>query len=218
MTVPDDTAETSAAASRTTLQTKILRIIVIAVLVLVPFTLVGADIGHFAWIITFACVTAIIVLAAVWWKKRRKLRLILIVLLAEAAFIVAGFTSNTCGMRECERRVARWLAEDVMRGEPFYILEEDAAPEMLEVFDSVGAQYVVYRKDDPEPLPQGNCYEGGPFPWANLKPAHSTMPFVISVEWGWVYEPQYGTGHTRRFFCLFGLIIELWDTASGWAT
>jgi hypothetical protein len=218
MTAPDSTAETSATVSKTRRPSTIGRIIVIAILALGWPASFGADIGHFTWIIPLACGTAIAVLAVVWWKKRRRLRLILIVLLAEALLIIAGFLSNPYGMRECERLVARWLAEDIMRGQPFYILETDATPEILEAFDSVGAQYVVFHRDSPEPLPQGTRYEGYPFPWAELKPARSTMPFVVSVEWGWVLKPLYGTGHTRRFVCVFGVVIELWDSGSGWAT
>ncbi len=219
MTAPDNTAETSATVSKTRRPSTIGRIILIAILALATLAfLPNIEVWGFGWAVSFACGTAIAVLAIAWWKKRRKLRLILIVLLAEALFVIAGFLSNPYGMRECERRVARWLAEDVMRGQPFYILEDYATPELLEIFDSVGAQYVIYREDDPEALAQGNRYEGRPFPWADLGPARSTMPFVVSVEWGWVLEPLYGSGHTRRFVCVFGVVIELWDTASGWET
>lgn len=120
-----------------------------------------------------------------------------------------GYLSNMLTVRTCEQRVATWLSKDVMRGQRFNVLENDATPSTLAILDQVGAQYDIYDHTDGE-------FDG--FPWCYVRRAKSGVPFIVYVEWGWQLEGTNGSGHTRRFLSLFGFSIELGDTASGWAS
>jgi hypothetical protein len=125
------------------------------------------------------------------------------------ALVIAGFFSNKVTMRKCEHQVARWLKNDVMRGEKFYVLPHDATPATLMIFDDVGAVYKIYRDT-------GADFDG--LPWSYVRPAQSVAPFIVTVEWGWQLGPLYGSGHTRRFLCIFGFAIPLGDSSGGWAS
>jgi hypothetical protein len=117
------------------------------------------------------------------------------------AVVGAGYLSNALTYRECERQVARWLSQDVMRGHEFTVLGDDDTPYLRKLLDSVGARYRVDKAQ----------------PWGEIRPASMAIPFLVTVEYGWVFEDGIGEGGSRRFLCLFGIAIELGESVH-WVT
>ena len=111
--------------------------------------------------------------------------------------ITCGYVSSFASVSQCEMSTARWLAEDVRPTRPFYVLEKDASPEQRAIWDSVGADYIVYGT----PATPG---EFNGFPWRSVKSGRPSLPFFVRVEYGWVQEPQVGGGGDIWYFCLFG--------------
>ncbi len=123
-------------------------------------------------------------------------------------FLALGYLSAWTSSRPCQIRTARWLMKTVPRGKPFFIPQEDAKPQWLEIWNSVGANFRVHdpSKDGPDRIP-----------WCALRNAHPRYPFVAVVEYGWVREPEVGDGGRLWYFCLFGFTIELGRTID-WMT
>ena len=136
------------------------------------------------------------------WLRRHQWRLLATI----TAFVVLGYVSNAVTRRKVEDEVARSMVVDVMRNRPFYVLAKDGN-DTRALLDRAGASYTV--------VPDARA--GPAFPWCYVTPARNSLPFIVTVDEGWVLEPLYGSGSRRRFLCLFGYYIELADEGT-WAT
>lgn len=138
-----------------------------------------------------------------------KLRTKVIILTCVALFFAGGYTSNELSYKNCEEETATWLYNDQMNGQAFYVLESRSTPYMLSVFDKIGANYTVYPEDQ---MNNGNLDF---FPWAEFEKPETSIPFLVSVPFGRVWQPQGGGG--RNYFTFFGLIISLGNSTT-WLT
>jgi hypothetical protein len=118
-----------------------------------------------------------------------------------------GYLSNVLSATSCEREVARWIMQDIMKGEGFFVVP-GRAQRSLTAFNEVGARVEVYASKT------GNFHG---FPWGEVGEARFRWPFLVSVKWGYVQEPLSGEGGVRQFLCLFGYPIKLGDKPS-WST
>lgn len=138
--------------------------------------------------------------------SRRWLRRVGIVL---AAVVVAGYVSNALTLRQCERDVAEWLSQKVMKGHEFVIHAKDETPHLRELLDSVGAKYRIATSTLSDSMDWG--------PRGAVGPSSMPIPYIVSVEWEWEYEGEFGNGGVRRFLCLFGFSFSLGDRVF-WST
>ena len=144
--------------------------------------------------------------------KHKKITVVLIIV--GAAYAGGGLVSNCLSKRACQRHVAQWLCREKFRGEEFFVPDE-ATPEMLAILDSVGAKYLHRVVRGGLLLTEDGTYVSDRWPYGYVEPASHIVPFVVTVDW--VLEPAYGlhSAGSRRFLCLFGLAVELWDKRSG---
>jgi hypothetical protein len=130
------------------------------------------------------------------------------------AALIAGYGSDLVSLRMCERRTASWIAFDIYQGQKFFTLKPKPgdlihlSSDSLSIFKAVGAHVQPYTYSDPQ-------FDG--FPWGDVHRAAIRMPFVVSVEYGYVEVPTSGSGGTKFFFCLFGFVIPVSDHNS-WVT
>jgi hypothetical protein len=130
-------------------------------------------------------------------------RVLVAVTCATTLLIAAGYLSNSLCSTTCEIRTAKWFAATVYSGKPF-CLGPDGKVESQAIFASAG-------------IPTSQNATGLPYPWGEVRRAHSVAPFLVEVDYGWVAEPQIGEGGSLRYFCFFGYIIEIGDRVR-WVT
>jgi hypothetical protein len=140
---------------------------------------------------------------------RRKWLILKIPILLIGSIIILGYISDFISARVCERRVARWIANDILGGMDFFVIPPHAE-ESLGIFQSIGANVHKY-------IQRSDRFDG--FPWGEVRRAKIRYPFVVSVEWGYVSAPLAGMGCTRKFYCFFGFIfLSVEDESGGWVT
>ena len=120
---------------------------------------------------------------------------------------VAGYLSDYVSTSACEQQVARWVVQDVMRGQEFHVLPT-APRESLPILQKAGGRVRLLQ------LKEGQLVE---FPWAEVGQAKIKYPYVVTVNWGFCHAPLSGQGGERRFLCLFSYVIRLGDR-SRWVT
>jgi len=132
-----------------------------------------------------------------------KKRSVLILTIGATAIIVAtGYVSNYLSQPVCAQRVAGWLYFQPIGACPFYLLTDDQSDAAPTAFDSIGAKYSVIAS---------GVQDATTWPRLSLK-THTSIPFLISIDYFWEREPQIGGGATRWYFGIGGKIIDLGET------
>ena len=122
------------------------------------------------------------------------------VVLGIVAVIILGAVSSLVSLPAVERATALRIVGAMPKGRKFFVQHDEAGPERLAVWNAIGANYRVHdpQTDGPEHFPWGSCGR-----------ASSWLPFLASVRYRWVREPQVGGGGDLWYFCCFGLVFEL---------
>jgi len=123
-----------------------------------------------------------------------------VVAAAVAALSGLGYLSNISSFHACEARAATALVAAV--GERNVYQRTHRPSVRGSVLSAAG---FVVRECPPSQV-NGVC-----FPWIELAPAQSVLPFVSSVRWGAADGPLAGAGGTTRFLCVFGWVVDLGD-------
>jgi hypothetical protein len=126
------------------------------------------------------------------------------------ALILLGYLSAWISLPACQAHTARWLMSAMPPNRQFVIHRQDADARRLAVWDQVDA---YYRVRDPGPVMDGAEY----LPWCRFGESRVRLPFLSSVEYGWVAAPLVGDGGNLWFLCFFGLTFKVGRSIS-WMT
>jgi hypothetical protein len=132
-------------------------------------------------------------------------RILLITGTTVAVFAAGGWLAATLSRRACEQYLAREIAVEIYGGKPFK-LRPHPAPGAERIFGQGGHSV----------LPPGNSRDKY-YPWGDVGGTCIEGPFVLSVEYGWIAQPQVGEGSRVRFFCFFGWVFKI-ETQREWIT
>jgi hypothetical protein len=119
------------------------------------------------------------------------------------AAVGTGYLSTWTTVRACERHAAYDVIRSVGLGQ-IYVVAGPDAEESTRILNSVGFQVVPCVP--PNGFPEGVNLCGRA---AYVHPAHFSVPFVGSVEWGTSNARGGCYGTTVRFLCVFGRAIRL---------
>jgi hypothetical protein len=128
---------------------------------------------------------------------KKVLRKAVLILLFAVTIYSLGVVSSTVSKRACENYLAYCISHGFFKDKAFRVPDD---PETLEIFDRLGARYVIRKPERNDPLRYRHGY---------VKQARYEGPFLVSVEAGVMVARLCGTGWRVRFFCFFGFVFQL---------
>ena len=131
-------------------------------------------------------------------------------------FYACGYISNRMSVETCERRTIQDLCQSrwIKTGTQIKVLPNRRAEKTSQWLTKLNVTHVLLTEEQVEGVKKSGVSSRIYFPWINIGETHTYFPFIVSVEYGWVAEPQIGSGGSKRYFCLFGCVIYSWTSVT----
>lgn len=126
-------------------------------------------------------------------------RYVICLLTTVTVLVSGGYASNRVSLARFERRTAISIARNEL-GRRLFHLNAYGEADSRAIFTAAGIQSLSSAGAGEDRLP---C--------AGISRGHSVFPFIVEVEYGCSFGRLNGHGGIRRYFCLFGFVVQTED-------
>ena len=124
------------------------------------------------------------------------------VLLGVLLVVIVGYISAFLARTKCEDKVADAIVARLNGTTRTVTVYPERSPDVVEILNRNGVGTTRCNADEPM-----SCY-----PTASVNRATVRAPFIVAVHSGFSGGFSAGDSATRRFLCVFGIIVELQTT------